>query len=69
MRSADNAEDLVANLLKNVQLGKPVEDKPIQDLKKRKLISPLITKYYSVTKGPQVSLSWILYLLKVTVRV
>ena len=60
MRSADNAEDLVANLLKNVQLGKPVEDKPIQDLKKRKLISPLITKYYAVTKGPQVSLGLIL---------
>ena len=42
----------MVKVLNNISEQKSVPDKVIQDVKKRKLISPVVTKFYKVTKGP-----------------
>lgn len=51
-RKVETAEDEVVKVLNNISEQKSVADKVIQDVKKRKLISPVVTKFYKVTKGP-----------------
>ena len=50
-RKIDSATDVVKAVLEDIANKKHVEEKKIQDLKKRKLITPVVTKFYSVTKG------------------
>lgn len=50
-RKIENGSDLVKDLLSDIQDKKCVTDKQIQDMKKRKLISPVISKFYLIYKG------------------
>lgn len=50
-RKVDDATDVVKTMLEDINTQKKVDEKKIQDLKKRKLITPVVTKFYLVTKG------------------
>ena len=50
-RKIENGSDVVKGLLSDIQDKKCVTDKQIQDMKKRKLISPVISKFYLIYKG------------------
>ena len=50
-RKADDIEDVVKNNLVSIENKSEVNEKVVQDMKKRKLISPVVTKYYVVSKG------------------
>lgn len=50
-RKVDDATDVVKAILEDIRDKKQVDDKKIQDLKKRKLVTSIVTKYYLLTKG------------------
>lgn len=52
-RKVDGAIDVVKAVLVDIENRQNVEEKKIQDLKKRKLITPIVTKFYSLTKGSE----------------
>ena len=51
-QKVENASDVVKDLLLNIHEKQNVSDKQIQEMKKRKLISPVVTKFFLITKGP-----------------
>ncbi|CAA3030866.1 phenylalanine--tRNA ligase alpha subunit, cytoplasmic-like [Olea europaea subsp. europaea] len=52
-RKVQHVDDRVRDLLMQIQNGEAVNAEDIDALKKRKLISPLIWKGYSIKKGPK----------------
>ncbi|KAL2460136.1 putative phenylalanine--tRNA ligase alpha subunit [Abeliophyllum distichum] len=52
-RKVQHVDDRVRDLLMQIQNGEAVNAEDVDDLKRRKLITPLIWKGYSVKKGPK----------------
>ncbi|VDP43515.1 unnamed protein product [Heligmosomoides polygyrus] len=57
LRKCGNVVDTVQNQLKALNNGAEVDVKALTDLKKRKLVSEVITKYIIVKKGPNFTTS------------